>query len=283
MATSFQRNSTEVKIITTALVMAGLIAAQAKRVVGATKPSHHRYAATEQGTADFLNQELKTLVNDFGISANNIPQDFVEKVHRWARLYRTRDRDEMERVLWTSRKDFETVQRKVASANLHPDLAFVTLVESHFQAGAISRTDNAGLWQFTRNTARLNGLKVNSTVDERLNPHKSTEAACRYLWQLQRHLGPDSSIMLTIAAYNMGPGRLKQRMSQVKDPLNRRDFWHLYQARILPALTRTHLARLVAAIIIGRHPEHFGFKIKTPSTISTISSVTLPGTRSVSR
>jgi hypothetical protein len=66
--------------------------------------------------------------------------------------------------------------------------------------------------------------------------------------------------MLVLAAYNMGPGRLKQRTEQVTDPSDRSDFWHLYSSRVLPALTRNHLARLMAAILIGRHPQHFGFK-----------------------
>ena len=214
-------------------------------------------------TSDFLESGLKVLLSDLGVPAHNIPVDFVQKVRRWVRLYQTRDRDEMELVLGAGRHDFEVVSRQVASANLPPELAFVTLVESHFQAGAMSSDDNAGLWQFTRDTARSNGLKVNAGVDERLDPRKSTEAACRYLLQLRRQLGRESSLMLVLAAYNMGPGRLQQRAQQVEDPSKRCDFWHLYRERLLPALTRTHLARLMAAILIGRHPQHFGFKTAT--------------------
>ncbi|MGH9960999.1 MAG: transglycosylase SLT domain-containing protein, partial [Pyrinomonadaceae bacterium] len=174
MSRPFHPDSTNVKIVTTALVVAGLIGADAKRALAnneAAKASQPKHTTASQSGADFLNQELKTVAIDFGVSANNIPQDFVDKVHRWARLYQTRDRDEMDRVLRTMRKEFETVLRQVADASLLPDLAFVTLVESHFQARVISSTDNAGLWQFTRDTARRNGLKVNANVDERLDPH----------------------------------------------------------------------------------------------------------------
>jgi peptidoglycan lytic transglycosylase D len=277
LARAFYRRRTEVKIATTLLAV-GLMDTNAKSSLadqGFLKTKDPIATTARQDQSDVLQQKLRALTQEFGVFGENVPDDFIEKVRRWARLYQTRDREEMERVLSTLRKDFEAVQQLLVNANLPPELAFVTLVESHFQARVVSPTDNAGLWQFTRDTARRNGLRVNAHVDERLNPMKSTQAACRYISRLRRDLGPDGSFLLTIAAYNMGPGRLKQRMQQVKDPMNRRDFWHLYRARVLPALTRTHIARLMAAILIGRNPQHFGFKSPTansPSTISSLSS-----------
>jgi membrane-bound lytic murein transglycosylase D len=223
-----------------------------------------------------LHRELKVLLTDFGVPAHNIPIDFEGKVRHWVHLYQTRDRDEMKRVLETRRRDFELVRQQLASINLPPDLAFVTLVESHFQAGMRSPDDNAGLWQFTRDTATRNGLKVNAKIDERLDPRKSTEAACRYLLRLRQQLGQDSSLMLVLAAYNMGPGRLKQRTRQIEDLSKRRDFWYLYREHVLPAITRTHLARLTAAILIGRYPQIFGFTTATPSNLETASSAPAP-------
>jgi len=52
---------------------------------------------------------------------------------------------------------------------------------------------------------------------------------------------------------------LQARMKTIKDPDRQKDFWHLYSTRLIPALTRTHIARLMAAIIIGRNERHFGF------------------------
>jgi membrane-bound lytic murein transglycosylase D len=222
---------------------------------------------------DLLQSELRVLVNDLGVPAHTMPTDFVEKVRRWARLYQTRDRDEMELIFGTRRDDFQSVRQQVASAGLPADLAFATLVESHFQSGAISADDNAGLWQFTRDTARRNGLKVNAGADERLDPRKSTDAACRYLQRLRHQLGPEGSLMLALAAYNMGPGRLTQRTRHVEDVAKRQDFWYLYRTHVLPAVTRTHLARLMAAILIGRDPEHFGFKTAPPDNLEAVSSI----------
>jgi hypothetical protein len=275
----FRRHNAKTKLAATGL-LAGMILAQAEWYMTDTRnkrPNNHSETpmGASQGPTDFMEGQLKVLLTDFGVPVHNIPGDFVEKVRRWVRLYQTRDRDEIELVLESRRHDFEVVRQQVASADLPPDLAFLTLVESHFQARTISADDNAGLWQFTRNTARHNGLKVNARADERLDPQKSTEAACRYFWQLKQQLGRESSLMLVLAAYNMGPGRLEQRTRQVEDLSKRRDFWYLYRQRLLPALTRTHLARLMAAILIGRQPQHFGLTV-IPSNLETVSSATSP-------
>ena len=283
---AFRLHNRTIKI-TAAVLAAGFMALYPKWSQADQQRSRHdnkpaTAATTNPGKIDFLEKELKALATDFGVSANNIPADFVGKVRRWARLYQTRDRDEMERILGPRHKEFKAVQRQVAAANLPSELAFVTLVESHFQS-RISSANNVGLWQFTPDTARRNGLKVNAAVDERTDPRKSTEAACRYLSLLKRHLGPDTSLMLALAAYNMGPGRLKQRMQQVEDASRRRDFWYLYRVRVLPALTRNHIARIMAAILIGRQPLRFGFKTTTSSGLETASATVAPLTSAVSR
>jgi membrane-bound lytic murein transglycosylase D len=209
--------------------------------------------------ADFIHNELKVVVDEFGSDAQRIPADFLEKVRRWARLYETRDRSDMAKVLESQRNLFDSLRQQVRDAELPPDLAFITLVESEFKPKARSRTNNAGLWQLEPITARLHGLRVNSKVDERLDPKKSTAAACRYIVSLRQTLGPDTSLLVAVAAYNLGPSRLQSRMKTVSNVDRQNDFWHLYSTRRIPALTRTHIARLMAAIIVGRNQERFGF------------------------
>jgi len=208
---------------------------------------------------DFIHTELKVVVDEFGSDAERIPADFLEKVRRWARLYETRDRSDMAKVLESQRDLFDSLRQQVQDAELPPDLAFITLVESEFKPTVRSRTNNAGLWQLEPITARLNGLKVNGKVDERLDPRRSTAAACRYITSLRQTLGPDTSLLVAVAAYNLGPSRLQSRMKTVSDADRQNDFWHLYSTRRIPALTRTHIARLMAAIIVGRNQERFGF------------------------
>lgn len=227
--------------------------------------------------SDFIEAELRVLIRELGADAKGIPHDFREKVNRWIRLYQTRDRYEMARMLGPRRETFEAIRQKLRDANLPPELAYVTLVESHFEPNIRSSGNNAGLWQFEPTTARLNGLKVNSEIDERLDPRKSTIAACRYFLTLRRVLGSEASLLTVVAAYNLGPSRLQQRMKTL-DPEQADDFWQLYSTRTIPALTRTHIARFVAAILVGRNEHYFGFAepVKAGNLARQSSPITQP-------
>jgi membrane-bound lytic murein transglycosylase D len=65
--------------------------------------------------------------------------------------------------------------------------------------------------------------------------------------------------MLALAAYNLGPGKVKRAMRTVNDPIKQRNFWYLYRTKALPAETREYIPKTIAAIIIGRNPEKLGF------------------------
>jgi membrane-bound lytic murein transglycosylase D len=66
--------------------------------------------------------------------------------------------------------------------------------------------------------------------------------------------------MLALAAYNLGPARVKQAvLKSVEDPIKQRNFWYLYRVRALPAETREFVPKVFAAIVVGRNPERFGF------------------------
>jgi len=135
----------------------------------------------------------------------------------------------------------------------------MVLVESALSAGNVSTAGAAGLWQFTPATAKMYGLKLGDGVDERMDPRKATEAAARYIRELILDFGTGSSVMLALAAYNVGPGKVKRAVRKVEDPIRQRDFWYLYRARALPAETRQYVPKIVAAILIGRNPERFRF------------------------
>jgi membrane-bound lytic murein transglycosylase D len=147
------------------------------------------------------------------------------------------------------------------SENLPEDLAYMALVESAFIAGSESAAGAVGLWQFTEVTARAYGLRVDEVVDERLDTAKSTAAACRYIRELILDFGSGSSVMLALAAFNLGPGKVKKAVRQVDDPIKERNFWYLYRVRALPQETREYVPKIIAAIIIGRNPDRFGFSL----------------------
>ncbi|PYV45700.1 MAG: hypothetical protein DMG06_01330, partial [Acidobacteria bacterium] len=208
---------------------------------------------------DFIESEIKTLMTEFGAEEYSIPPEFVEQVRQFIGRYQGPDREHMERALGRSRADLEAMRKQLQNDNLPPDLAYMVLVESAFIKGSSSAAGAVGLWQFTSLTARAYGLKVAEGIDERLDPLKSTQAASRYIRELILDFGSGSSVMLALAAYNLGPGRVRRAVRTVEDPIKQRSFWYLYRVRALPAETRSYVPKIIAAIIIGRNPEQFGF------------------------
>lgn len=208
---------------------------------------------------DFVEQQINELMAEFGAEQSSTPPEFVAQVNVFIKRYQECDREPIARALGPERKNFERVRAILKQNNLPPDLAFMAVVESDFLTHPVSHVGAAGLWQFTPESARDNGMTVNDTVDDRFNMIKSTKAACRYLRSLILDFGSGSSVMLALAAYNSGPERVRGAFKSVQDPIKQRNFWHLYRVRALPPETRQYVPKIFAAIIIGRNPQHFGF------------------------
>jgi hypothetical protein len=209
---------------------------------------------------DLVAQEIALLMKEFGAEEYSIPTEFLQEVRRFARQYQERDHDLMARLLVAEREDLERMRTILRRANLPEDLAFIVLVESGFLQSSESRNGAVGIWQFTEETARAYGLTVSEAADDRLDLTKSTEAASRYLRDLILDFGAGSSVMLALAAYNSGPDKVRRAVRNVKDPIKQRNFWYLYRARALPEETREYVPKVIAAILIGRNPERFGFQ-----------------------
>ena len=207
----------------------------------------------------FIKQEIIALLKEFGAEEYSIPPEFLAGVDRFIRQYQERDHEHMARALAKGRTDLEHMREILRHHNVPQDLAYMVLVESGFLTSSESREGAAGLWQFTEDTARGYGMEVSDTVDERLDLSKSTVAASRYLRDLILDFGTGSSVMLAIAAYNSGPERVRRAVRSVKDPIKQRNFWYLYRTQALPIETREYVPKVIAATIIGRNPEHFGF------------------------
>jgi membrane-bound lytic murein transglycosylase D len=208
---------------------------------------------------DFLAREIGTLLAEFGAEVYSIPPDFRTAVQRYLDQYEGPDRPHMARALNQARPAMDAVRRILQDNTLPPDFAYMILVESALDVEQKSRAGCAGLWQFTPATARAFGLRVDAHVDERLNVAKSTQAACQYIRDLILDFGAGSSVMLALAAYNLGPSKVKQAIRSVDDPIKQRNFWYLYRVRALPVETREYVPKVIAAMIVGRQPERYGF------------------------
>ena len=129
------------------------------------------------------------------------------------------------------------------------DLAYLAMVESGYNPNARSWAHAVGMWQFIASTARAMGLNMDDWVDERRDPEKATRAAARHLKQLYERFG---DWRLAMASYNCGRLRVERAIERA----GTRDFWELG----LPRETRKYVPLFMAAVVISKDPEAFGFE-----------------------
>ena len=133
------------------------------------------------------------------------------------------------------------------------ELKYLPIIESALNPTAVSRVGAAGLWQFMPATGKQYGLKLNSLVDERRDPVKSSQAAARYLRDLYKIFGDWN---LVIAAYNCGPENINKAIRRANNVTSLKgadgeplpvvkDYWHIYP--YLPRETRGYVPAFIAA------------------------------------
>jgi len=131
------------------------------------------------------------------------------------------------------------------------ELKYLPVIESALRPSATSRVGAAGLWQFMIGTGKRYGLEVNTLVDERRDPIKSSEAAAHYLHDLYDMFGDWG---LAIAAYNCGEGNIQKAISRSGNQEGA-DFWSVYNK--LPRETRGYVPAFIAATyIMNYYCEH---------------------------
>ncbi len=183
----------------------------------------------------------------------DIPVEINKRVKRFIRYYQTKGRRSFGRWLERSSRYLPMIKRIFREEGLPEDLAYLALIESGFNPMARSRANAVGLWQFMRGTARNYGLRSDWWMDERRDPEKSTRAAARYLKDLYGMFG---SWYLAVAGYNAGEGRIKRAVRRHRSI----DFWVLAKhGRTLKKETRNYVPKFMAALLIAKEPEKYGF------------------------
>ena len=195
--------------------------------------------------------------------AADVPVDYNSEVVKTIRYFQTTARKAFKAWLSRSPLYVPMIREALRDAGLPEDLVYKAMIESGFNPRAYSRARAVGIWQFVRGTARLYGLKNNGWIDERRDPEKSTRAAILHIRHLYELFG---DWRLVIAAYNCGQGRLQRIIQRSGTD----DFWRL---RGLPRETRRHVPRFMAALIISKDPEWFGFNDVVYQTPETYDSV----------
>ncbi len=184
-------------------------------------------------------------VSDFPIVHNKQVEFYLD-------LFQNRQRAHFRRWLARSGTYLPYIQAELKKAGLPVDLAYLAMIESGFNPSAYSRAHAVGLWQFIRSTGRNHGLRIDYWIDERRNPEKATKAAISYLSSLYDEFG---DWYLAVAAYNAGEGKIEKAIRRFKT----RNFWKLARHRYLRLETKRYVPKLIAAILIARNPEKYGF------------------------
>ncbi len=133
------------------------------------------------------------------------------------------------------------------------ELFYLAMIESGFKTRVRSPANAGGMWQFIPSTALDQGLHIDTFVDERFDPIKSTRAAARYLKKQHTRFG---SWPLAMAAYNGGSGTV----SEAIQAFNANDYFKLIQYGAMYDETRRYVPKILAAALVGQHPEAFGFE-----------------------
>jgi peptidoglycan lytic transglycosylase D len=210
-------------------------------------------------------QELQKLGEwDKGVPADEYmaektPFDFPVTVNRQVQYYLDffTGKHRQHFAVWLSRSGryLPMIHEYLHEAGLPEDLAYLAMIESGFNEKAYSRARAVGVWQFIKGTGRNYGLEINTYVDERRDPIKSTQAAVAYLSDLYDEFG---SWYLAVAAYNAGEGKIRRAIEKY----NTTDFWEIAQGRYLKLETKRYVPKLIAAILIAKEPEKYGFEIE---------------------
>lgn len=188
------------------------------------------------------------------LSRKTFPLVYNEFVEQWIRYFTsTRGRPVMQKWLGRSTRYIPVMKKVLREEGLPEDLIYQAMIESGFNPKAASHAKAVGPWQFIKGTGKRYELELNYWVDERRDHIKSTHAAALYLKELHQIFG---SWYLAAAAYNAGEGKVLRAVRSDRS----RNFWEL--ARIkknFRAETRNYVPKIIAAALISKNPEKFGF------------------------
>jgi membrane-bound lytic murein transglycosylase D len=220
-------------------------------------------------------QELKELekIGDAKSKVSfDLPIVINEQVEYFIDYFQTKLRNRF--ALWMSRSSrYIPMMKKILSdQGLPEDLVYLAMIESGFSTKAYSRAHAAGPWQFIRETGERYGLRVSSWVDERKDPVKSTKAAARHLSDLFNRFG---SWYLAAAGYNAGEGKISRALNMY----NAQNYWEITadHCRYIKEETKQYVPKMIAAALIAKEPEKYGFNSIPYQNPLAYDEVAVPG------
>ena len=195
-------------------------------------------------TSNLLKSRLESLNNKTPFNV-----EYNATLERFIRLYLETRKGEISNLMDEAKYYFPIFEEYLDKYNLPLEIKYLAIVESALKPDARSVYGAKGLWQFMYHTGKQFGLNVTSYVDERCDPIKSTEAACKYLESLYKTFNDWD---LALAAYNSGPGNVSKA---IRRSGGLRNYWNI--RKYLPAETRGYLPAFYATFYLFEYgKEH---------------------------
>ncbi len=188
-------------------------------------------------------------LSPFNLQYNDVVKGYID-------MYAVRKRQIVSRMMALSQYYFPMFEETLDKYNLPLELKYLAICESALNPIARSRAGAAGLWQFMYPTGKMFGLKVNSYVDERYDPIKSTNAACEYFQYL---FGLYNNWEMVLAAYNCGPGNVNRA---IRKSGGKKTYWEVRP--FLPAETRGYVPAFIAVNYVMNYTAEHNILSATP-------------------
>ena len=215
----------------------------------------------KEASTEEIQERLRRIPAIIEMPYNNVVRECINK-------YSNELRENVSIMLGAGNLYIPLFEETLDRYDLPLELKYLPIVESSLNPMAGKTSGNAGLWQLPLNIAERYGLKVNSLVDERRDPIKSTEAAAKYLKELY---GIFNDWNLVIAAFNEGPSNINKAIHRAD---GKKDYWAIYP--LLPQETRGYVPTFVAANYImnyycehGIRPMKSKYPVKTDTLVIT--------------
>ncbi len=183
----------------------------------------------------------------------DVPIHINKQVKAYLVYFSTERKNIIRKYLARSTRYLPMIREIFQEHGLPEDIAYLAMIESGFNPHAYSHAHACGMWQFIKGTGLRYGLTIDEYMDERRDPEKSTHAAAKYLSDLYKQFG---SWYLAAASYNCGEGRVQRELNNS----THKSFWDLAGNQCLPTETKNYVPQMIAATLIAKNPEKFGFK-----------------------
>lgn len=193
---------------------------------------------------------------------------FNRKVKRCIDLYSKNRRQMLSKVMGMAELYFPMFEEELEKNDLPIELKYLPIVESALNNTVRSKAGATGMWQFMYRTGKYLGLKINSYVDERRDPIKSTKAAVKYLSYLHEIY---DDWLLALAAYNAGPGNVNKAIRRTG---GKKNFWAVQYG--LPRETRNYIPSFMAvAYLLNHSADHNLYPVRPKFEIRNVDTITI--------